>query len=455
MALISFSSFRHKDCRTSFVLYGIDCCWNIRRYPTKSIMDHSLALLLIFLVLHCCQRSLSFQVFPLVSRSTTANSRRQLVFLPATVSSNTDGDIIDADFERVVDVYSTKTRQKRQTSTKKKPSNSVLDDEAKDSDENPKNLLDLSLDADPRWKVTRIPFCRGDEYIDGKLAFMVELDGTQYGIAVPFDDAVAVIIQDNAHDEGDTKANKNPIEYVNPDLYEENEEYQELMEIMAAQVQKEFGDDITLRKTPRVLTISGDITSVTNNWKNNVFGTPISIDDMLSSTMESGDEEDELSDFLDFMRKELGNEEYEKTIKEEMSEEDKLLMKFFDVPELSNDPEILRDLIQSMDEDLKDDAGVQARAREFEIEQDDKALKLFSFEFGESGKSYSLVKLLRPYILVGRLDADVLAEGDKEKKSIQFELLSPEEESALIPQLEVVCKDKLAAAGLDWNIVSA
>jgi hypothetical protein len=370
-------------------------------------------------------------------------------------SSDAEGGIIDADFERVVDIYSAGSGTRRKVSKRGTTSTTKKDRQDDDDDEKPMSLLDLSLDADPRWKETRIPFGRGDEYIDGKLAFMVELDGSQYGIAVPFDDAVAVIIQDNKVQGDDKTKMDQAIEYVNPDLYEENEEYQELLEIMAAQVQKEFGEDVTLRKTPKVLTISGDLSSITDKWENNVFGAPVSVEDLVQ-TLESGDSseatENELADFLDFMRRELGDEEFEKTMNDEPSNDDKEMMKYFEVPGLSNDPEGLKDLISSMEEDLKENSGVRAKAQEFEINKDDMTLKLISFEFGESGKSYSLVKLLRPYVLVGRLDMDSTIDEGDEPTGIQFELLSSEEENLLIPRLEDVCKEELAAAGLDLTV---
>ena len=380
-----------------------------------------------------------------------------------------DGDILDVDFERVVDVEVSRVPPRRRSTTKGTTPKS--DNNNNKNDEMPplvaQSLLDWSLNADPRWKETRIPFCRGEEYIDGKVAFVVELEGSHYGIAVPFDEAVAVIIQDNNHHQRPTSRDadnndNNIVEYVNPDLYEENEEYQELLEIMAAQVQNEFGEDITLRKTPKVLTISGDLSPVTDQWETKVFGAPVGVDEMMTLEEEdasSSSSDDELEGFLDFMRNELGDEEFEKTMTEEPSEQDKEVMKFFQLPELNNnDPNVLKDLITSMQDDLKEDSGVQAKAREFEINKEDMALKLLSFEFGESGKSYSLMKLLRPYVLVGRLDKDAAAsdgegEGEDPAKGIRFELLTSEEEIAVIPRLEEVCKEELVAAGLDLSTV--
>ena len=70
-------------------------------------------------------------------------------------------------------------------------------------DEKPKSLFDLSLESDPEFMDSRIPFIdysttkssSGTNYIDVKLAFMAELDGAQYGIAIPFDSAAALTLE--------------------------------------------------------------------------------------------------------------------------------------------------------------------------------------------------------------------------------------------------------------------
>jgi hypothetical protein len=413
-----------------------------------SALPYSSLMILLLVLCTILQSSTAFQLILL--RKGTVATRRQ-----AVIPSDSDGGIIDADFQRVVDIYSTTSAMPGSSAKKKRAPRTNENGEQKNQKI---NLLDLVLEVDPRWNQTRIPFCRGEEYIDGKLAFMINLDGSQYGIAIPYDDAVAVIIEElvqGGEEKSKTKRTKSvsAIEYVDPDLYEENEEYQELMEIMAAQVQKEFGEEVSLRKTPKVLTISGDLSSITDQWENNVFGAPVGVDDMIQTMLPddaSPAVENELADFMDFMRKELGDEEFEKTMREDASEEVKGMLKFFEVPGTNNDPEGLKDLVKSMEEDLKEDSGVQAKAQEFDIGKDDKALKLISFEFGESRKAYSLVKLLRPFVLVGRLEDDDANVG-RDKIEIRFELLSPEEESAVIPRLESVCKEELTAAGLDLS----
>jgi len=362
-------------------------------------------------------------------------------------------NIVDVDFERVdsyqegsdVDGSRTDTADPLQQDKKK-------------------NLFDLSLEADPRWQTTRIPFCRGDEYIDAKLAFTVELEGIQYGIAVPFDDAVAIIVQEKKKEKnqnGETKPTIH-VTYVDPDKYDENDEYQELMEIMAAQVHQELGEDLMLRKTPKVLTISGGLSRITNNWEQELLGQPAPVEDFLKSVQlgeESTDED--VSDFMAFMRQELGDEEFEKTMREDPSDDEKELMKFFEVPGLGDkkdDIAGLEELIKSMEDDLNEETGVRAKAQMFELDTERLGLKLISFEFGDGKKSYSLVKLLEPYVLVGKYSENEYEptnsgemNQDFHLKDIRFELLSAEEERLLIPMLENICQKDLAKAGLSFS----
>jgi len=369
-------------------------------------------------------------------------------------SPDSEKSIVDADFERVLSEDETTDTEKNFPSAE---SFETLGDESKK-----KTLFDLSLDADPRWKEARIPFCRGDEYIDAKLAFMVQLEGIQYGIGVPYDDAVAIIVQDTTGSTGSSREGNDKgsvVTYVDPDLYDENEEYQELMEIMAVQVQNELGEELALRKTPKVLTISGGLSRITDTWERDLLGEPMRAEEMLkasSLTEETNDRE--IAEFLDFMKAELGEEEFEKTMREDPSEEDRELVKYFKVPGLGtkmDDISELEELIKSMANDLDEDDGVTARAKEFEPNTKGLALKLVAFDFANGKKSYSLVKLLQPYVLVGKYhdEQETNADEDNEvpEKDFRFELLSREEERVLIPKLEDVCGKTMAQAGLSFD----
>jgi hypothetical protein len=327
-----------------------------------------------------------------------------------------DLEIMDADFEKV---YSTKDDGSESLSEEDEsalPTN----------EEQHKTLLDLSFESgDPRWKETRIPFCRGDEYIDGKLAFMVELEGESYGIAVPFDDAVAIVQTISSKEDDDE------VTYIDPDQYEEEEENAELMEIMAKQVKENLGEDLVLRKTPKVLTISGGLTEFTDNWQRDLMEDPISVEDLLKDS--DGNVDKETAEFYEFMRQELGQEEFQKTMQEKMSDEDKEIATLFDID--------FDELFDEEDDLMADAEKMANEAKQFSPDEDGVALKLIGFEFTDKSKSFLLVKLLQPYTLVGKRIIE-------EEEGIRFELLTKEEEKVLVPKLEELCQEDLAKAGM-------
>ena len=349
-----------------------------------------------------------------------------------------DGDFLDVEFERFddvaeVDVYSD---QESETEESDVDLASLL--------ETSKNLIDISLESgDPRWKETRIPFCRGKEFIDCKLAFMVDLEGQSYGIGVPFDDVVAIVVQER----GDEKSMET--KNIDPDAYEDNEEYAELMEIFAGQVQDQLGDQFKLRKTPKVLTISGGLDKITKDWQNKVITKPFDVEDLLDISKPKAEEDlnSELDSFMQFMRDELGDEEFDKSMNgEDDANEFGHLMDLFDVPEVDGTAEVdskaLNDLMKSMEKDIE--TGEVSDANEFIPDTENAALKLLGYTFQESGKSYFLVKPLQPYTLVGRHVKD-------DEDIIRFELLTPEEESVIVPKLEEMCQEDMEANGLAFS----
>jgi hypothetical protein len=121
----------------------------------------------------------------------------------------------------------------------------------------------------------------------------------------------------------------------------------------------------------------------------------------------------------------------------------------------------LEELIKSMSNDLEN--GVQDAAKEFCPPADvieNAALKLLGYTFTESGTSYYLVKPLQPYVLVGRLlkqeynNADVEDDSEEDNNKdlmFEFELLTPQEETMLIPKLEKICQEEMAAKGLTFQ----
>lgn len=309
--------------------------------------------------------------------------------------SATEDDFLDVEFEKT----SPETDDRI---------SSVIDDGENDLSAllgTSKTLIDVSLDTgDPRWKETRIPFFRGTEYIDCKLAFMVDLEGLSYGIGVPFDDVVAIVVQEKDHESKVASSERVVTRNVDPDSYEDNEEYAELMEIFAGQVQEQLGEDFQLRKTPKVLTISGGLDEITKDWENRVITKPFEVDELLELSKEKNKDifDKEVDSFYKFMREELGDEEFEKTMKgdedDELESELKELMGFFDVPGVEgiteDDTSSIEGLLKSMEKDIE--YGEISEAKEFIPDTDNSALKLLGYTFRDSGKSYFLVKPLKP-----------------------------------------------------------
>ena len=446
-----------------------------------------------------------------------------------------------------------------------------------------KTLIDISLETgDPNWNKARIPFFHpnGQNYIDCKLAFMVDIqsgdDGTKvsYGIAVPFDDAVAIV------EEHPKKGN---IMYFHPDDVVaarsssssttdddddsnrsgvDSDEILELMEIMATHVQEQLGESLTLCKTPKVLTIRGEgLKELTDNWETDLLPSPATVEELLSTmssskpknkkqqqkepktsatSKQSKDDiyQEELQEFYDFMKAELGQVEFDKTMNQELNEDDidEELLKLFDVPGLdlldrlddddennngsATTSEGMEEILQSMLLDIQEQTSVDETSREskgFDPQQKNKktqttlekesefitkptfmdgaALKLLSFNFRGGKKAYSLVKLLQPFVIVGKYvgemtDEHIVADEDdssddnydlddyydyeaddddsedessnaqatsgddatsqqkKKPRMIRFELLTPQEEKVVIPKLEELCRNDLEAAGL-------
>jgi len=313
------------------------------------------------------------------------------------------GHVVDAEFERVDD----KTPPK----------------EYSDAISPSKSLFDISLEADSDLNATRIPFFYRDTYIDAKLAFLADLDGETYGIGIPFEHAAAVTVE---------KADGS-VEYLSP----ENDENEEIFQIFATQLREHVGDDLRLKRTPRILTISGPLERYTENWREELAPKAVKKDVLLD------DKDEDLEFFHNFMREELGDEEYQKTLMDESTDDiSQEILNFFDIPGLGDQKDDIEGMKQLFQSTLSPMDEQMAAMKEF-VELPDHegvALKLVSYIFRD-GKSYSLVNVLKPYVLIGKC----LREA---KDDVRFELLSPEEEKLLIPRLEDVCIKDLDRAGL-------
>jgi hypothetical protein len=144
------------------------------------------------------------------------------------------------------------------------------------------------------------------------------------------------------------------------------------------------------------------------------------------------------------MKAELGEEEYEKTLNEEPDEEllNPEFLALFSVPELNIDTGDAKSVDELMKSILNPEEEYEKVKKELgldKLESDGAALKLVSYLFG-NGKSYSLVQLLHPYVLIAKFISD--------NGETRFELLTKEEERIIVPHIENKFRRELEQAGL-------
>ena len=342
-----------------------------------------------------------------VIRSTVAARRRSFGWQTSQVEPRAATPIVDAEFERV-----------DADDDERKPTETI-------EDLSSKSLFQASLEADPDWNEIRIPFMDGDNFIDVKLAFMAELDGVKYGIGIPYDHAAAVTIEQK----------DGTIVNLSPD----DPEQEEMIQIMAGQLQEHVGEDLALKRTPRILTIKGPLETYTKNWRDRVTHEAVDTKTLLD------DSDEDLKFFHDFMKKELGEEEYRKTLEEDPYEiDDDILEIFGGIGE--EGPVGVKDLFPTEIEG--DDDLFIKEMEEFvnqDISHDGVALKLISYSLPD-GNKYSVVQPLQPIALVGKFTQD--------EDDIRFDLLSPKDAELLVPRLEEACLEDLQKAGLSGDSIA-
>ena len=434
-------------------------------------------------------------------------------------------EMIDVEFERTTTTKTTTTTTDGVNANEFIASSSSFSSSTVSS-----SLLQLSLDAaqamDADWNTTRIPFVDTTtlQYIDVKLAFLVTLDGIQYGIGVPFDHAAAITLETTKSDDNDddtisSSRESTTVTYFSPDNQNDDngsddtdvaDDTQELIRIMATQLQEQVSDQLHLKQTPRVLTIQGPLSDVVNNWQETLLSPPVAAKELREQVLLRNNENDEdddadLREFHAFMKEQLGETEYQQTMKEEPDELTQQLMELFEVPGLgdqANDEAGMMELLESLYQDVaavsattKDSSeeastsssssasrpssspveamleqqvktvlggGNQKDSSSVDLDHAGVAIKLVSFRL-RNGKAYSLVHLVKPFVLVGKMiqskqkkrvktdsqdDNSMENEEEEEEDSIRFELLTKAEEKLLIPRLEDVCKKDLEEAGL-------
>jgi len=302
------------------------------------------------------------------------------------------------------------------------------------------SLLSTSLAMDPDWKEIAIEFVDPDspgksKYIDCNMAFIVEMDGVSYAIGTPCENQVAILC------EGDLASGNRNSFFIDPD----DDSNLELMEIAAAEFYKAFGQEsgVKFKRTPRTLTVEGDLGVITGDWQKEREERlhSINLDDFLSDNKSTDGDDDEA--FLDsFFRRELG-ENYESEFlveDEEIDREARDLSEFFNIPGIGTEQDDKEGINELLDDVFA--GGDFAQKEEFDAKKNslvETALRLVGFQ-GPDGKAYSLVQMLQPIILVGKDDPTL--------DSTQRVLLSPEEADEVIPRLEIAFKKEFEAAGL-------
>ena len=303
------------------------------------------------------------------------------------------------------------------------------------------NLLEYSLNLDPEWKDIPIQFMDNEsvgknKYIDCNLAFMMEMDGIEYSIAIPCETQVGIVCEGSA----DGGAGDNDYFYLDPD----EEENIEIMEIAAAQFAKEYGEELKIKRTPRTLTVEGDLKSITKDWSNLLDEQTIHIDTLL--TENNNNEDDKYID--SFFKRELGanyREEFLLDDDDEMDEEVKQFAKLFNVPGIgteTDDLDGLEQMINEINSDIDFETAKEYQPSNNNMSDKNSGLRLLSFQ-GPDNKYYSLVQMLKPVILVGR-NEDPTIESPKRI------LLTRDETDEIIPKLEADFKKELEAAGISF-----
>jgi hypothetical protein len=151
---------------------------------------------------------------------------------------------------------------------------------------------------------------------------------------------------------------------------------------------------------------------------------------------------DDLDSLFDFFKEQLGNEAYDAAM-EEATDLPPDLQALFEVDDDGDEPiktpEELEKAFRQLGEDLQHQ-GVGVKLVGFQVNNNDENDK----NKGGPPSFYSLVKPVKPLTVVGRLREE--QEGGSSQTV--FELLTPEEESLIVPRLEQVCKEDMEAQGI-------
>jgi len=338
------------------------------------------------------------------------------------------------------------------------------------------SLIEYSQNQDPDWKSMPVAFCDtvSNSYIDCNLAFYVKdpngaTGAAEYALGVPCEVPIVVALEYEENDEtreGDdgssTVINLSKVLPINPDgntagsNIMKDEEKEEIFQLAARALMDEFGQGIRLKKTPRALTMEGDLEEVIGDWREVLLGSVsgkdgdgkenggFSFEDALNLLGDDDDDDDDEDDnegegdyFDTIMKRDLG-EDYMKLVEDEDDDDgvDEELLKLFDLAGLDDSSGDLQDL---MDDVTAKEQNVKDANYEQLVQQlaPSAALKLLNF-LGPGGKEYTILRPLRPILLVGKEDPE-----DYTRRI----LLTEEEQFEILPRLESACREGLEKAG--------
>ena len=248
----------------------------------------------------------------------------------------------------------------------------------------------------------------------------------------------------------------------------QDEEKEEIFQLAARALMEEFGPSIRLKRTPRVLTMEGNLDEVLGgDWRRVLWGDgtggqkggsrsddddeKMSLDSMLRLYADNDDDDDAKEDDVDedffdkIMKRDLGDD-YETLVDDEDSDIDEDLLKLFDDSadmfddDLNELMEKVKDIQTEADDDVAEevdcgDTGYDALIRRL---QPSAALRLLNF-IGPDGREYTILRPLRPILLVGKEDPD-----DYTRRI----LLTEEERAKVLPRLEGACREGVGGHSL-------
>lgn len=187
---------------------------------------------------------------PTIIRSTT----------PFLLQSSKKDNAIDVEFEQFKEPEKNGAKQRTSYNYNK----DAVDDTI------PRSLLDASLQmGDP--ELTNIPFefidseSTSGRYIECKIAFVIEKDGITYSVGTPCDAQVAIYCEGNVTPTAAEQQQQQMQFFLDPDA----DENLELMEKAAAVFVEQYGEtfEAVFKRTPRTLTIEGDLDAITGDWR--------------------------------------------------------------------------------------------------------------------------------------------------------------------------------------------